>query len=375
MLLHRCVSMGSGWVGGWTDGRTHTSACWQCCELRVMQPPGMLDSRHRVPVPISGPHPIAIPSTRHSAPKHPFVPGCADGQHRASPGPDPPLSSPDPAPPPTRISPRAVPAGPWKWGRTAPGAPTAGPSACCGHPAPAGLSLRGAWPRPPPRSGGSGWGGGAEPRRPYAPPQRSRPGSAQIGSARLGSARRGAVHAAPPQLGGEEDWRGVRGGRGAEDARFGAARFGCAHPSAAPQPRVDPAAFRGCRSRPRAAAALRVTLLFLLRPLPSERESRAAAAAAALRVLRLGNLQRDRGCFDREHWAGPACALRGCGVRERSRVGRGRNKTGSAAGRLRTGLLLKELLTRYRWLLALPTCPFLTLHITHFHLPSAQDDP
>lgn len=99
MLLHRCVSMGSGWVGGWTDGRTHTSACWQCCELRVMQPPGMLDSRHRVPVPISGPHPIAIPSTRHSAPKHPFVPGCADGQHRASPGPDPPLSSPDPAPP------------------------------------------------------------------------------------------------------------------------------------------------------------------------------------------------------------------------------------------------------------------------------------
>lgn len=222
---------------------------------------------------------------------------------------------------------------------------------------------------------GIGVGGGAEPRRPYAPPQRSRPGSAQIGSARLGSARRGAVHAAPPQLGGEEDWRGVRGGRGAEDARFGAARFGCAHPSAAPQPRVDPAAFRGCRSRPRAAAALRVTLLFLLRPLPSERESRAAAAAAALRVLHLGNLQRDRGCFDREHWAGPACALRGCGVRERSRVGRGRNKTGSAAGRLRTGLLLKELLTRYRWLLALPTCPFLTLHITHFHLPSAQDDP
>lgn len=92
-------------------------------------------------------------------------------------------------------------------------------------------------------------------------------------------------------------------------------------------------------------------------------------------MLHLGNLQRDRGCFDREHGAGPACALRGCGVRERSRVGRGRNKTGSAAGRLRTGLLLKELLTRYRWLLALPTCPFLTLHITHFHLPSAQDDP
>lgn len=364
-----------GRMDGRTDGRTHTSACWQCCELRVMQPPGMLDS----PSPCPGAH---LRSPSHRYPQHSAQRSeaslCAGMRGWAAPSlprPGSPPLQPRSRPPPARISPRAVPAGPWKWGRTAPGAPTAGPSACCGHPAPAGLSLRGAWPRPPPRSGGSGWGGGAEPRRPYAPPQRSRPGSAQIGSARLGSARRGAVHAAPPQLGGEEDWRGVRGGRGAEDARFGAARFGCAHPSAAPQPRVDPAAFRGCRSRPRAAAALRVTLLFLLRPLPSERESRAAAAAAALRVLHLGNLQRDRGCFVREHWAGPACALRGCGVRERSRVGRGRNKTGSAAGRLRTGLLLKELLTRYRWLLALPTCPFLTLHITHFHLPSAQDDP
>lgn len=199
-------------MDGWTDRCTHqhagSAASCALCNHRGCSVP-----RHRVPVPISGPHPhpIATPSTRRSATKHPFVPGCWDGQHRASPGPD--LPSPSQIPPPSHPSPGqdlppAVPAGLWKWGRTAPGAPTAGPSACCGHPAPAGLSLRGAWRRPPPRSGGSG-DGGAEPRCSSAPPQRSRPGSAQIGSARLGSARRGAVHAAPPQLwGGEEDWGG-----------------------------------------------------------------------------------------------------------------------------------------------------------------------
>lgn len=378
MLLHRCVSMGSGWVGGWTDGRTdgrthrHAGSAASCalCNHRGCSIPVTV-SRCPSPVPIPSLSPALGTALRS-------IPLCRDARMGST------------EPPPARIppSPAQIPPPP------RPGSPPGrylqalgngaeqhqvhqppDPPHAAGTPRPR-ASVSGGHGRGPRLAPGDrGGGGGAEPRRPYAPPQRSRPGSAQIGSARLGSARRGAVHAAPPQLGGEEDWRGVRGGRGAEDARFGAARFGCAHPSAAPQPRVDPAAFRGCRSRPRAAAALRVTLLFLLRPLPSERESRAAAAAAALRVLHLGNLQRDRGCFVREHWAGPACALRGCGVRERSRVGRGRNKTGSAAGRLRTGLLLKELLTRYRWLLALPTCPFLTLHITHFHLPSAQDDP
>lgn len=191
-----------GWADGRTDGRTHrhagSAASCALCNHRGCSIP-----RHRVPVPISGPHPIAIPSTRHSAPKHPFVPGCADGQHRASPGPDPPLSSPDPAPP-ARISPRAVPAGPWKWGRTAPGAPTAGPSACCGHPAPAGLSLRGAWPRPPPRSGGSGGAGGGR----AAPPVRTTAAlSARFGSDRLGPAR------LRPARGGARSSAAARGGR------------------------------------------------------------------------------------------------------------------------------------------------------------------
>lgn len=191
MLLHRCVSMGSGWVGGWTDGRTHTSACWQCCELRVMQPPGMLDS----PSPCPGAH---LRSPSHRYPQHSAQRSeaslCAGMRGWAAPSlprPGSPPLQPRSRPPPARISPRAVPAGPWKWGRTAPGAPTAGPSACCGHPAPAGLSLRGAWPRPPPRSGGSGWGGGG-PSRAARTHHRSALGPVRLGSARPGSAPPGA---------------------------------------------------------------------------------------------------------------------------------------------------------------------------------------
>lgn len=362
-----------GWADGRTDGRTHrhagSAASCALCNHRGCSIPVTV-SRCPSPVPIPSLSPALGTALRS-------IPLCRDARIGST-EPPPARIPPSPAqipPPPGLDLPPGGTCRPLEMGQNSTRCTNRRTLRMLRAPRARGPQSPGGMAAAPASLRGIGVGGGAEPRRPYAPPQRSRPGSAQIGSARLGSARRGAVHAAPPQLGGEEDWRGVRGGRGAEDARFGAARFGCAHPSAAPQPRVDPAAFRGCRSRPRAAAALRVTLLFLLRPLPSERESRAAAAAAALRVLRLGNLQRDRGCFDREHWAGPACALRGCGVRERSRVGRGRNKTGSAAGRLRTGLLLKELLTRYRWLLALPTCPFLTLHITHFHLPSAQDDP
>lgn len=71
-----------------------------------------------------------------------------------------------------------------------------------------------------------------------------------------------------------------------------------------PSPALTPLRSGDAAPAPSGCGALRVTLLFLLRPLPSERESR--AAAAALRVLRLGNLQRDRGCFVREHGAGAA---------------------------------------------------------------------
>lgn len=111
------------------------------------------------------------------------VPGWRDGHHRAAPGPG---ASPHPSASPP------VPAGPWRGGRTAPDAPVAGSSACCGRPAAAGLKHRGAWPRPPPRrrggAGGAG-GGGPSPRHPLAPPQRpARPGGAQRGSARLGAA-------------------------------------------------------------------------------------------------------------------------------------------------------------------------------------------
>lgn len=215
MLLHRCVSMGSEWVDGWTDGQTDAHISMPAV-LRAARYATTVDARS--PVTVSrcpSPVPIPIPSLS-PAPGAALrsIPLCRDagmGSTELPPArisPLHPRSRPPLTPPPVRISPPAVPAGLWKWGRTAPGAPTAGPSACCGHPAPAGLSLRGAWRRPPPRSGGSG-DGGAEPRRSSAPPQRSRPGSAQIGSARLGSARRGAVHAAPPQLwGGEEDWGG-----------------------------------------------------------------------------------------------------------------------------------------------------------------------
>lgn len=217
MLLHRCVSMGSGWVGGWTDGRTHTSACWQCCELRVMQPPGMLDSRHRVPVPISGPHPIAIPSTRHSAPKHPFVPGCADRQHRASPGPDPPLSSPDPAPPRPGSPPgrylQALGNGAEQHQVHQP----PDPPHAAGTPRPR-ASVSGGHGRGPRLAPGDRGGGGGR----AAPPVRTTAAlSARFGSDRLGPAR------LRPARGGARSSAAARGGGGLEGGERGEGSGGC----------------------------------------------------------------------------------------------------------------------------------------------------
>lgn len=131
------------------------------------------------------------------------VPGWRDGHHRAAPGPG---ASPHPSASPP------VPAGPWRGGRTAPDAPVAGSSACCGRPAAAGLKHRGAWPRPPPRRRG-GAGGGRRGWPEPSPPARSAAasGPARRGSARLRPARRGGGGAsAPPQLGEAGGGRPVR---------------------------------------------------------------------------------------------------------------------------------------------------------------------
>lgn len=200
-------------MDGWTDRCTHqhagSAASCALCNHRGCSVP-----RHRVPVPISGPHPhpIAIPSTRRSATKHPFVPGCWDGQHRASPRPD--LPSPSQIPPPSHPPPgQDLPPGRYlqAFGNGAEqhqvhqppdpphaaGTPRPRASVSGGH---------GGGPRLAP--GGRGMGGPSRAARPH---HRSALGPVRLRSARPGSAPPGAGRCTQLRRssgGGEEDWGG-----------------------------------------------------------------------------------------------------------------------------------------------------------------------
>lgn len=259
MLLHRCVSMGSEWVDGWTDGQTDAHISMPAV-LRAARYATTVDARS--PVTVSrcpSPVPIPIPSLS-PAPGAALrsIPLCRDagmGSTELPPArisPLHPRSRPPLTPPPVRISPPGGTCRPLEMGQNSTRctnrrtlrmlrAPRARGPQSPGGMAAAPASLRGV----------GGWGGRAAPLVRTTAALSARFGSDRLGPARLRPARGGARSSAAALGGG-----GGLGRGGAEDARLGAARLGCAHPSASLQPRIDPAAFRGCRSRPRAAAEL-----------------------------------------------------------------------------------------------------------------------
>lgn len=215
MLLHRCVSMGSEWVDGWTDGQTDAHISMPAV-LRAARYATTVDARS--PVTVSrcpSPVPIPIPSLS-PAPGAALrsIPLCRDAGMSSTELPPArisplhPRSRPPLTPPPVRISPRRYlqafgngaeqhqvhqpPDPPHAAGTPRPRASVSG-----GH---------GGGPRLAP--GGRGMGGPSRAARPH---HRSALGPVRLRSARPGSAPPGAGRCTQLRRssgGGEEDWGG-----------------------------------------------------------------------------------------------------------------------------------------------------------------------